>query len=92
MPAVGVSELQIRGSIEDNSKTIFLISQPLNRVVLMMGHNICLKGVLGKIIPKISCLPLLIWSTGICFKVHGYTSKADKLDLAIPQVPLPTLL
>ena len=29
----------------------------------MMGHNICFKGVIWKIIPKLSHLPLLIWST-----------------------------
>ena len=28
----------------------------------MMGHNICLKGVIWKIIPKLSLFPLLIWS------------------------------
>ena len=31
----------------------------------MMGHNISFKGVLLKIIPKLSLLPLLIWSTGL---------------------------
>ena len=34
----------------------------------MIGHNICLKGVIWKIIPKLSLLsqlPGLIWSTGI---------------------------
>ena len=29
---------------------------------LMMGRNICFKGVIWKIIPKLSVLPLLIWS------------------------------
>ena len=29
----------------------------------MMGHNICFKGVIWKIIPTLSLLPLLIWST-----------------------------
>ena len=28
----------------------------------MMGHSICFKGVIWKIIPKLSLLPLLIWS------------------------------
>ena len=42
--------LLIREGIEDNSKTIFLISQrkqmlrPLNRTVLMLGHKICFNG------------------------------------------------
>ena len=55
------AELQIRGSIEDNSKTIFLISQQkhvvtphknrLSETVLMMGHNKGFKGVIRKIIP-----------------------------------------
>ena len=30
----------------------------------MMGHNIHFEGVIWKIIPKLSLLPLLIWSTG----------------------------
>ena len=30
----------------------------------MMGPNICFKGVIWKIIPKLSLLPLLIWTTG----------------------------
>ena len=29
----------------------------------MMGHNIRLKAVIGEIIPKLSLLPLLIWSS-----------------------------
>ena len=29
----------------------------------MMGHNICFEGVIWKIIPKLSVLPLLMWST-----------------------------
>ena len=32
----------------------------------MMGHNICFKGVIWKIIPGLSFLPLLIWSTVNC--------------------------
>ena len=35
----------------------------LNETVLMTGHNICFKGVIWKIIPKLSLLPLLSWST-----------------------------
>ena len=30
----------------------------------MMGHKICFNGKIWKIIPKLSLLPLLIWSTG----------------------------
>ena len=30
----------------------------------MMGLNICFNGVIWKIIPKLSLLPLLIWSAG----------------------------
>ena len=29
----------------------------------MMGHYICFKGVVWKLIPKLFVLPLLIWST-----------------------------
>ena len=32
----------------------------------MMGHKIRFKGVIWKIIPKLSLLPLLIWSTELC--------------------------
>ena len=35
----------------------------------MMGHNICFKGVIGKIIPKLSLLPLLIWALNLDPKV-----------------------
>ena len=35
----------------------------LSEMVLMTGHNICFKGVIWKIIPKLTLLPLLIWST-----------------------------
>ena len=46
-------------------KTCFMASHSNRRAetVLMMGHNIYFKGVIGKIIPKLSRLPLLIWST-----------------------------
>ena len=33
----------------------------------MMGHKICLCGKIWLIIPKLSLLPLLIWSTDICY-------------------------
>ena len=37
----------------------------------MMGHKICFKGVLGEIIPELSLLPLLIWSTELhVFRYH----------------------
>ena len=68
-----ISELQIRGEIEDNSKIIFLF---LNKNICCDpslepsrcdgsndGYNISLKGVILKIILKLSLLPLLIWST-----------------------------
>ena len=29
----------------------------------MRGHNVCFNGKIRKIIPKLSLLPLLIWST-----------------------------
>ena len=35
----------------------------LSETVLMRGQNVHFKGVLWKIIPKLSLLPLLIWST-----------------------------
>ena len=36
----------------------------------MMGHNICFKGVIWKIILKFFLLPLLIWSTDTGFSMH----------------------
>ena len=46
----------------------------------MKGHNICFKGVMWKIIPKLSLVPLLIWSTGhsfesTCIPIHLNTSE-----------------
>ena len=35
----------------------------LGETVLMMGHKICFYGDIWQIIPKLSLLPLLIWST-----------------------------
>ena len=33
----------------------------------MKGHNVCFNGKILKIIPKLSLLPLLIWSTVLSF-------------------------
>ena len=59
-----VSELQIRGGIDDNSKIFFLFLNEniychpsLNRLremVLMMGHKICFYEEIWLIIPKLS--------------------------------------
>ena len=38
----------------------------------MMGHNIGFKGVIYKLIAKLSLIPLLIWSTIIFQIVCGY--------------------
>ena len=35
----------------------------------MMGPNIGFKGAIWKIIPKLSLLPLLIWSTVLTFEI-----------------------
>ena len=78
-----LSELQIRGSIDVicNSKIIFLISQrkhmlwPLIRTVstvLMVGHKICFDGEIGLIIPKLSLILPLIWSTYYLVINFGY--------------------
>ena len=70
----GMTELQIRWGIKDKSKIIFLISQRnhfvtphqnrLDETVLMMGLKICFNGKIWRIIPKLSQIPILIWSTG----------------------------
>ena len=54
-----IAELQIRGGIEDNSK----IMKTLEETFLMMGLKICFYGKMGLIIPELSLLSLLIWST-----------------------------
>ena len=69
------TELQIRGGIADNSKIIFLTSEwkhiwydPLLAPSLWNGSNdgfkTCFYGEVLLIIPKLSLLPLFIWSTG----------------------------
>ena len=37
----------------------------LGEMVLMMGHKICFHGEIWLIIPELSLLPFLIWSTGV---------------------------
>ena len=62
--------LHIRGSIEDNSKIIFLISRKKtlscdpNETVLMMSHKMCFNEEIWLTVSKLSLLPLLIWSSG----------------------------
>ena len=53
--------------IQDDIVFLFLNKNilRLNEMVLMMGYNIHFKGVIWKIIPKLSLLPLLILSTGL---------------------------
>ena len=64
-------KLQIREGTEGNSKIIYsyfsmktyVVTHHLNRLdetVQMMGHNIHFKGVIWKIISKVSFFPLLI--------------------------------
>ena len=42
----------------------------------MMGHKICLNGEIWQIIPKLSLLPLFIWSTDMrfCHKMQNAMS------------------
>ena len=66
--------LQIRGCVEDNSKIIFSFLNEntccdhsccdrLGETVLMMGHKNCFQEEMWLIIPKLSLLPFLIWTT-----------------------------
>ena len=41
------------------------IQNRLDETVLKMGHKKCLLGEIWLIIPKLSLLPLLIWSTAL---------------------------
>ena len=89
-------ELLIRGSTEDNSKLIFLISQwkhmlwPLIKTVSMRRFwwwvtTLCFKGVIWKIIPKLSLLPNLIWSTANLLQTRWFSSNmAAPLDIWKP--------
>ena len=62
-----MSELQIRGGTEENSKINFLNSQenihcdpslePSRETVLMRGHNISFIGKLGKLFLNYPCYP-----------------------------------
>ena len=75
--------------IEGKSQIIFLISprkhvltphyNNLNETVLMMGHKICFHGEIWKIIPKLSLLPLLTWSTGQGFSKFSSTQSIKYL-------------
>ena len=40
----------------------------------MMGHKICFNGAIWLVIPKLSLLPLLIWSTGV--SNYGYVPQS----------------
>ena len=46
----------------------YVVTPHLNRLdktVPITGHKICFNGEISLIIPKLSLLPLLIWSTGV---------------------------
>ena len=62
-----MSELQIRGDIEDNSKILFCyfsrktyVVNPLKKTVLMMDRKICFYGEMWLIIPKLSYLEYIV--------------------------------
>ena len=44
----------------------------------MMGHKICFYGEIWLIIPKLSLLPLLIWSNGNSFCDFLFASLCDE--------------
>ena len=46
----------------------------LDETVLMMGHKICFYGELWLLIPKLSLLPLLIWSTDPIYQMNPKSS------------------
>ena len=49
----------------------------------MMGHKICFYGEIALLIPKLSLLPLLIWSTDLFMK----SSKFDAADTKYSKLP-----
>ena len=54
----------------------------------MMGHNICFKGIIWKIIPNLSLLPILTWSTAYDFGissilVNGYIFRDSNSVISI---------
>ena len=79
---------QIGGCVEDNSKFFLFLNENyvvtphknrLSEMLLMMGQNICFKGVIWKIIPKLSLLSLLIWSTA-CTKISNKVVDNNNAD------------
>ena len=41
----------------------------VGEMVLMRGHNICFYGEIWSVLPKLSMLPFLIWSTEALVKI-----------------------
>ena len=52
----------------------------VSMTVLMMGHKICFYGEILLIIPKLSLLPLLMWSTAWCIVNHSWFQNFHVLD------------
>ena len=49
----------------------------------MTDHNICFKEVILKIIPKMSYLPVLIWSTEEWFAMHQIQDRHSNIDSVV---------
>ena len=47
----------------------------------MMGHKICFKGEIWLIIPKLSLLPLLIWTTDLINILKAISFSAKNKDV-----------
>ena len=81
-----------RGEIKDNfssfSMKTYVVTPHYNRLdetVLMMSHKICFNGKISQltIIPILSLLPLLIWSTGPLYRFFTLEAQALQTEKAV---------
>ena len=63
---------------------MYFVTPHLNRLgkmILVMGRDMSFKGVIWKIIPKLSLLPILIWRIAVL--VSGGKTKIDAMSYLV---------
>ena len=63
---------------------MYVVTPRLNRLgktILVMGRDMSFKGVIWKIIPKLSLLPILIWRIAVL--VSGGKTKIDAMSYLV---------
>ena len=63
---------------------MYVVTPHLNRLcktILVMGRDMSFKGVIWKIIPKLSLLPILIWRIAVL--VSGGKTKIDAMSYLV---------